>query len=86
MVDVGEPGDEPWPGPETRSTREPVSIGELQAACELVARGYADLAVTLVPAGDIHVTAARTYELGRRLTEYGELWERYWEDSIAPYL
>lgn len=78
VVDVGKLSDEPW----LETPRDPITIQELRAACELVARCYADLAETMTPAGELTATADRTYELGRALTEFGMLCGRYWGDAF----
>lgn len=83
MVDVGKLNDESWPEPEPEPEVEPVTIGQLRDATSDVTAGFAALAETMRPDGNLIDTSRRAYELGDKLRDFGRLHERYWSQVLG---
>lgn len=69
--------------PDTPEDGAPVTIQELRAACERVSQGFADLAATMTPAGELIETSRAVYDLGESLVTFGELHDDYWRRMLG---
>lgn len=58
-------------------------IGQLRDATSDVTAGFAALAETMRPDGNLIDTSRRAYELGDKLRDFGRLHERYWSQVLG---